>query len=280
MFIRCWGSRGGLPVSGPDFIRYGGDTTCIEVRSDNKDTVIIDAGTGIRNLGNSLNGDHNIRNLNLLFTHAHLDHIMGFPFFAPIYSEQTELSIFGSPCKNGPFETVLKEIMRNPYFPVDFDTIPSKVTFQDLSKDPFHIGSLKIIPIMLNHPNGGNGFRIEENNTSFVFLTDNELEDEQEDSRPTEYYQQFCKDADLLFHDAEFTEEEYPRFTAWGHSKYTDAAELAIQSKVSRFGLFHLNNRRTDDQMDELVKCAQDLIRSRGADTVCFGVRSNFQISL
>lgn len=280
MYIRCWGSRGGLPVSGPEFIRYGGDTTCIEVKSNNGDSVIIDAGTGIRNLGNTLSGKSNIGKMNLIFTHAHLDHIMGFPFFSPIYKEQTELTIFGNHCKTGSFETVLKEIMRDPYFPVDFDTIPSKIEFEDLSKEPFQIGSLTIIPIVLNHPNGATGFRIEEKDTSFVFLTDNELEDEQPDSRPTEYYQQYCQNADLLFHDAEFTEAEYPKFTAWGHSKYTDAAQLAINSGVSRFGLFHINNRRTDDKMDELVESAQEIIRSSGSEIECFGVGSAFEINL
>lgn len=267
-------------MSGPEFIRYGGDTTCIEVKSNEGDTVIIDAGTGIRNLGNSLFNQSDIREMNLIFTHAHLDHIMGFPFFSPIYKEQTELTIFGNHCKTGSFETVLKEIMRDPYFPVDFDTIPSKIEFEDLSKEPFQIGSLTIIPIVLNHPNGATGFRIEEKDTSFVFLTDNELEDEQPHSRPTEYYQQFCQNADLLFHDAEFTEAEYPNFTAWGHSKYTDAAQLAVKSGVSRFGLFHINNRRSDDQMDELVKDAQRIIRSSGSGIECFGVGSDFRINL
>ncbi len=279
MFIRCWGSRGSLPVSGPEFIRYGGDTTCIEVKSCQGDTLIIDAGTGIRNLGNALVTQD--KPLNLLFTHAHLDHIMGFPFFTPIYRENTQLNIFGNPRKTGPFETVLKEIMRDPYFPVDFDTLPSKISFQDITGEPFSIGTLKIQPILLNHPNGGGfGFRIEENSTSFVFLTDNELEDEQPESRPTDYFRQFCEGADLLFHDAEFTEQEYARFTAWGHSKYTDAVKLAVDSDVKRFGLFHINNRRSDDDMDELVRSAQDMIRTSGKNLECFGVGSSFQITL
>jgi phosphoribosyl 1,2-cyclic phosphodiesterase len=279
MNIRCWGSRGSFPVCGPGFDRYGGDTTCVEVRSGSGDIVVIDAGTGIRNLGYQL-GAMCEEPIHLIFTHAHLDHIMGFPFFLPIYNEKATLRIYGCPCSTGAFETVIKNIMRDPYFPVDFGALKANITFHNISETAFTIGSLSVTPITLNHPNGGCGLRIEENGRVFVFLTDNELGNDEPTSKPAEYFESFCRNADLLLHDAEYTEEEYPHFTAWGHSKFTDAVNLALSSGVKRMGLFHINSGRTDNQMDELVAHAQKLIYQSGSDMECFGVSSKFQISI
>ncbi|MCL2688929.1 MAG: MBL fold metallo-hydrolase [Chitinispirillia bacterium] len=279
MNIRCWGSRGSFPACGPEYNRYGGDTACVEVRSQSGDLLIIDAGTGIRKLGDLLETEPP-KSIHIIFTHAHLDHIMGFPFFVPIYNKSTKLHIYGPQTTAGSFESVLKNIMKDPFFPVEFDKLRADITFHDISQNPFTIGSLAITPIKLNHPNSGCGLRIEENGRAFVFLTDNELGDEDPGSNPTSYFESFCKGADLLFHDAEYTDEEYPLYIAWGHSKFTDAVRLALSSGVKKFGLFHINTRRTDDQMDELVKSAQEIVRENDSKMECFGVGFGFQCEL
>ena len=279
MNIRCWGSRGSFPACGPEYNRYGGDTACVEVQSQSGDILIIDAGTGIRKLGDLLEAKPP-KSIHLIFTHAHLDHIIGFPFFLPIYNKNTKLHIYGPQTANGSFESVLRTVMKDPFFPVEFDKLKADITFHNISEVNFCIGSLAITPIKLNHPNGGCGLRIEENGRAFVFLTDNELGDDDPGSNPASYFESFCRGADLLFHDSEYTDEEYPHHTAWGHSKFTDAVRLALSSGVKKFGLFHINTRRTDSQMDELVKNAQEIVRGSGSKMECFGVNSGFQCAL
>ncbi|NLG17477.1 MAG: MBL fold metallo-hydrolase [Fibrobacter sp.] len=279
MLVRCWGSRGSIPVSGPEYCRYGGDTTCVEVRSREGDLIILDAGTGIRNLGDRLIREKT-RKVNILFTHLHLDHIMGLPFFNPIYNRKFSINIYGCPFKVSSFETALHGIMKSPYFPVDLRQLPARVRFKDIMTKSFNIGSVKIKPIYLNHPNGGLGYRLEENGKVFVFLTDNELGYDLPGSQPFEYYQDFCRGADLLIHDAEFDREEYKKFRAWGHSMYTEAVELGIKAGVKRLGLFHIHNRRTDTQLESFLKDSKRIIDKNGCGMECFIVGNQFEINV
>jgi phosphoribosyl 1,2-cyclic phosphodiesterase len=267
-------------VSGAEFVRYGGDTSCVEVESDAGDVVLLDAGTGIRGFGDQFEaaGD---KDVHLVITHAHLDHITGFPHFAPLYNKHAVIRIYGCRCAAEPLETALRQLMRTPYFPVDFSALPAEISFREISAEPFAAGSLQLTPIRLNHPNGGCGFRIEERNKAFVFLTDNELEyGSRNGDEAALYFERFCENADLLFHDGEYTDEEYPKFASWGHSKYTDAVKLAIKVKAKKLGLYHINARRTDDEMDQIVRSARGIIEKNGADLECFGVGAGFEIEI
>jgi phosphoribosyl 1,2-cyclic phosphodiesterase len=279
MHIRCWGSRGQIPTCGPEYNKYGGDTTCLEIRSKTGDLIIIDAGSGIRHLGVKLMEEKRT-SFSLLFTHLHLDHIMGFPFFAPVYDRRTSFTVYGCPFNVSSFQEALHGMMQAPYFPVDLNNLPCKIRYKDILTQSFKIGSIRIKPIMLNHPNGGLGFRLEEGDTSFVFLTDNELGYDLPGAQAFETYRDFCEGADLLIHDAEFDKEEYSRFKAWGHSRYTDAVELAIKAGVSRLGLFHINNRRTDRQVDAMVKESRRIIERRGAAVECTAIGNTYEINL
>lgn len=279
MYIRCWGSRGQIPVSGSEFNKYGGDTTCIEVRSDEGNLIIIDAGSGIRHLGAELLKEKKTK-IHLLFTHLHLDHIMGFPFFGPAYNKQFSIAIYGSPFHLPNFREALHGMMQAPYFPVDLNSLSGKIRYRDILTKPFSIGSIRIKPIILNHPNGGLGFRFEEKGKVFVFLTDNELGSDLPGAQPFEAFREFSAGADLLIHDAEFNREEYARFRAWGHSQFTDAVELGIKAGVKRLGLFHLNNSRTDRQVDTMVADSQKLIAKRAVSLKCFAVGRSFVMTL
>jgi phosphoribosyl 1,2-cyclic phosphodiesterase len=279
MYIRCWGSRGSIPVSGPEYNKYGGDTTCIEIRSSRNDLIVVDAGSGIRLLGNKLMKEKT-KNISLLFTHVHFDHTIGFPFFAPCHAREARIAVYGRPFKQSSFKETLHGIIQAPYFPVDLLQFPAAISFKDIGTRPFSIGPVKITTISLNHPFGGLGFRFEENGKSFVFLTDNELSDHRPGTLDFTDFVAFCTGAELLIHDAEFDPAEYARFTGWGHSTYPEVIDLGIATGVKKLGLFHINNRRTDKEMDALVMKARALCRKRKTTMHCFGVSSTFEITL
>ena len=145
MRIRCWGSRGSIPVSGREYIKYGGDTTCLDIQSQSGDTIIIDAGTGIRRLGNQL-ADEGRFYYNFIFTHAHWDHVMGFPFFKPLYFSNAELIMHRCPFHSRFVESILKKVMSPPTFPVKFSDLKAKVIYEDACPFTFEIGSITITP--------------------------------------------------------------------------------------------------------------------------------------
>lgn len=276
MQIKCWGSRGSIPVSGKEYIKYGGDSTCVEIRGDDGRVIIIDAGTGIRSLGNRLH-EENCRSVDLFFTHVHWDHIFGFPFFRPIYRADFELRIHCPYSIN--IEKVLDHQMVAPFFPVTYDQIRADLVYIHDGQKVVELGKIAVEPIPLSHPNGGAGFKFKENGKSFVFMTDNELDYVHKDGLSLEAYRDFCAGADLLFHDAEYTESEYKKFRTWGHSSYVSALELAISAKVKRFGLIHFNQERTDWQIDEMISDCQKRL-GQVSSLECFGVNSGFSIRL
>jgi phosphoribosyl 1,2-cyclic phosphodiesterase len=279
MIIKIWGSRGSIPVSGKDFLKFGGDTTCVEIRSKSGDIIIIDAGTGIRRLGNLL-ADENCDDLNFVFTHAHWDHVMGFPFFRPLYSKQSTIRIYPCPFHSKFVETMLSKVMAPPNFPIKYSDITAQILYQDACPTEFDIGSIRVVPIALSHPNGGSGYRFIEDGKKFVFLTDNELGYIHSGGCSFEDYLEFSMAADLLIHDAEYTPDEYRTFIEWGHSVYTDALELALQAKVSQLGLFHLNQDRTDSAMDHIVDDCRQRITAKDSGLACFGAATDMVFKL
>ena len=159
-----------------------------------------------------------------------------------------------------------------PYFPIALDSVNANLSFTTLTGEEFAIGSVKITPIPLSHPNGGFGYRFSENGKTFVFLTDNELEHQHPGGLLYHDYVEFCRNADLLIHDSEFTDAEYVRTRSWGHSRYRKAVELACEAGVSRFGLFHHNQDRTDSAMLEIVQDCQHLARAKHPGPECFAM--------
>ena len=174
MIIKIWGSRGSIPVSGKEYLKYGGDTTCLEIRTKSGDIIIVDAGTGIRRLGNQL-AEEKCRDLNFIFTHAHWDHLMGFPFFKPLYCKSTRILLHRCPYHSKFVETILSKLMAPPNFPVKYADITAQLSYPDACPMAFEIGSVSVVPVALSHPNGGSGYKFIEDGRCFVFLTDNEL---------------------------------------------------------------------------------------------------------
>ncbi|MBA4356395.1 MAG: MBL fold metallo-hydrolase [Humidesulfovibrio sp.] len=279
MKVRCWGARGSVPVSGPEYVRYGGDTTCIEIRSKNDALLVIDAGTGIRRLGCLLQEQGRL-DLTLLFTHTHWDHVLGLPFFKPLYNPQAHIALYGSPGLQGNISTLLGRVMAPPLFPMSFTDLPARLegfTWQGAS---LQVDSLRVTRIALSHPNLGAGYRVEEDGKSFVFLTDNELSQHHRGGRSFEEYAAFCKGADLFVHDAEYTPEEYPARRGWGHSHFEDVARLAKAAGVRTLGLFHHNQERTDEGVDEVVRRCREVLSSPGPGPDCLALTQDSEFDL
>lgn len=279
MHIRCWGARGSIPVSGPEYNKYGGETTCIEIRGGGDALLVVDAGSGIRRLGLKLVTEARQR-LALLITHAHWDHLLGFPFFEPIHQPQWHIDLYGRPFEQTSVQQIISRTMGPPYFPLNYEDIEATLVFRELHEESFQVGSVEVTSILLNHPNLGLGYRFSEQGRSFVFLTDNELSYPEHGGRSYQEYVSFAQGADLLVHDAEFDAEDYATKRGWGHSLYTDALRLALDAGVRRFGLFHHNHERSDDAVDRIVADCRRVVAERGSTLEVFAVASTSEWSV
>ena len=271
MRIKIWGCRGSIPSPGADTSRYGGNTTCVEMRLADGSLVIIDAGSGIRNLGRELVRQKNPQRIHLLLTHAHWDHLQGFPFFLPAFQAACTIQVWGGPRPAGELRRFLQHQLEPPYFPVKFTSLPASIRFTRQSDSELRLGDTRIEAIPLTHPNGGYGFRFSEGAKTFVYLTDNELGHDHPGGLSTAKYAELCGGADLLLHDAQYTEEEYRITRGWGHSTFTAAEELGRAAQVRRFGMIHHDPQHTDLELDRI------LARRR---VECFGVTEGMEIQV
>jgi phosphoribosyl 1,2-cyclic phosphodiesterase len=205
---------------------------------------------------------------------------MGFPFFQPIYFTKTRIIMFGCPFAQASIKQIISKIMAPPNFPVNFEDIRADIIYHDACEESFTIKSMSITPIPLSHPNQGLGYRFTEDGKSFVFLTDNELTFKHPGGVDFQDYCDFSAGADLLVHDAEFTEEEYKKTKTWGHSVYRDALRLALEAGVRKFGLFHHNQERSDEGVDEIVADCRKIVANNNGDLECFAVHQGMEIEL
>lgn len=272
MFIKCWGARGSIPVSGAEYNRYGGDTTCMEIRNADDDIVVVDAGSGMRRLGNALLAEGRLE-FTLLFTHAHWDHVLGLPFFKPMYMPGSKIDIHGCPFDMDDLLSILRKVMNAPYFPVEYDQLMSTRHHTIACGLDMTVGNMRVTSMPLNHPNKGQGYKFAEDGKSFVFLTDNELDFEHEGGGTYADYLAFSKGADLLVHDAEYLLGEYEKLTrGWGHTYYLRALDLAVDAGVRAFGLFHHNQDRDDAAVDRMVEDCRAAAAEKGADLEVFAM--------
>ena len=279
MKIRCWGARGSIPVSGAEYVTYGGDTTCMEIRTRENDIIVVDAGSGIRRLGSLLVQEKRDQ-ISMVFTHAHWDHILGFPFFKPAYRKGTAIQMFGCPQAQESIQDMISRTMEAPYFPVNFQDLQADFSYHEACESSFSIKTVTLTPIPLSHPNQGFGYRFTENGKSFVFLTDNELGYQHPGGLTFEDYVQFSRGADFLIHDAEFTPEEYRHTRTWGHSVYTEALRLALEAKVATFGIFHHNQERSDLSLGQLVEDCRRIVAERGEQMDVLALTQDTEIHL
>ena len=279
MQIIFWGCRGSIPVPGKDTLRYGGNTTCVEVRLGDGTVIILDAGTGIRNLGKDLLKRNDLHELYLFFTHPHWDHIAGFPFFAPAYSDKYLIHIRGGPIAKETIKGYLEHQMQQPFFPVRLQSMKARFDFTSGVPIVRNIGTSVVTPITLSHPIGY-GFKISEGDTSLVFLPDNELDFKHENGAALYQYINFCRDADLLIHDTQYTDEEYRKAEGWGHSRYSSVVNLAVKAKVKRLCIFHHNPDHSDDDVDMIYSACSKLITVQKSTLQCFAPQEGSEISI
>ena len=281
MRIRVWGCRGSLTTAGREVVRYGGYTTCVEVRLEDGTLLILDAGSGIHKLGNRLLGESGLTDLYLLLTHSHWDHLTGFPFFTPAYMAKYAIHVRGGPDAKNSLLNFLRHQMDPPYFPVEFSVLKARFDFGSNEGGEMSIGSAHVVPIPLSHPNGGYGFRIVEKGKSFVFLTDTELGFSHPGALREEDYLEAARGADLLLHDAQYSDEEYAgRTRGWGHSTYTRAADFAARAGVRRLGTFHHDPDHGDAEIDASIRLCRKVLRERRSSVSCFGAAEGLEIRL
>lgn len=267
MKIRFWGTRGSIAVPGKDTTFYGGNTTCLEITLKSGRTVIVDAGTGIRRLGERFLSSGQEVDIHLLITHIHWDHVLGFPFFGPIFNPTTRILIDGYPtCMKG-LRYTFDNKMGDGFFPVRFDDLKARIEYRDeIRRKPLHLDSVTIDTIPLNHPQGGFGYRFREGDSKLVFITDNELENSGKRDRHTKACIRFCEGADVLIHDAQYTPDEIEERKGWGHSDFVSTVDLAAKASVGRLILFHHDPTRKDPELTDIKDRCDTLATEAGAE--------------
>jgi len=259
--VRIWGCRGSLPTPGPDRVRYGGNTSCVEVSLSDGSHAIFDAGSGIRELGLQL-AEAGGTTFHVCLTHLHLDHLEGLAFFAPVWSRGTEVHVWGPA---SPLRTLEQRITRwfsPPLFPVTLAQVPSRIVFHDVLHEPWQIGGLRISAQPVWHAGPTVGYRIEGDGAVLAYIPDHEpaLAADLAD-RPPDWISGFAvaESADVLLHDAQYSEEEYLAHVGWGHSSIQDAIAFARIAGVGQLILFHHDPAHGDDELEALQATACEL---------------------
>jgi phosphoribosyl 1,2-cyclic phosphodiesterase len=265
--VRLLGVRGSIPVADPSVARYGGNTSCVELTLGDGSVVILDAGTGIRGLGQELAGRG--EPVHILLTHLHLDHIQGLMFFAPFFEPGREVTVWGPPSTDGPLRERLARYLSAPVAPIEIRDLPARVTFRSCSGGPWRLGSATVEAALVNHRGHTLGYRISDGGTTLCYLPDHEpaLGQSLEDSA-SEWISGFrlARGASLLIHDGQYADDEYPAHLGWGHCGLSDALRFALRTEVRQLLLFHHDPEHDDARLDALESEARARWASLGGD--------------
>jgi phosphoribosyl 1,2-cyclic phosphodiesterase len=258
MKVKVWGCRGSLPSPGPENIRYGGNTSCVQV--NHKDTcIILDAGSGLQRLAKNLSPA--IREVHILLTHLHIDHTIGLGFFPPLFDPDVEVHIWGPAASGEALLYRLRKYFSPPLFPIRLSELPSHPVIHELDKADFSIGEVKIHSEFICHPGPTLGYRLAVGKAVLAYLPDHELQlgscTFPLDAEWTSGFE-IAKHADLLFHDGSYTAEEYSGKIGWGHSSVKDAVAFAKMCGVKKLSVFHHEPARSDEQVDQMLKEATE----------------------
>jgi phosphoribosyl 1,2-cyclic phosphodiesterase len=280
MRLRFWGTRGSIAAPGPDTNHFGGNTSCIELATDDGARMVLDCGTGARPLGNEMmKSAQGPINATILLTHTHWDHIQGFPFFAPLFAPSNHFKVYGPEGAHVSLRDVLAGQMEHHYFPVELDQLAARITYGDLGEGTHQIDGLRVNAQQMNHPSPTLGYRIEADGVSVCYLSDHEpfceevwregaikparfdLIADDGDRRHAEY----MTNADLVIHEAQYTPEEYPAKKDWGHSTFSYVVGLAAVAGVRKLILTHHDPSHDDAFVERIEQRAQRLVEQLGS---------------
>jgi phosphoribosyl 1,2-cyclic phosphodiesterase len=268
MQLRFFGVRGSVPTPGSATVRYGGNTVCVEARLADGTVIIFDGGTGIRELGKVLLAEHHQGPFSLLLTHVHWDHIMGLPFFGPLWRKGTTVSIYPLANESHQDSARRRSLFDGVHFPVRGSDIPARLDVLEPDAAEWRIGSARIRRVALNHPGGAQGFRLDDaDGSSVAYLTDNELAPAGSGSAATEALARFAAGVSVLIHDAQYDEREIHDKRGWGHSSLDSVLELGDKAETPHLVLFHHDPDRDDDALDAIGWHAQAHLRRKKSAT-------------
>lgn len=251
MRVRLWGTRGSLPTPGPETVRYGGNTSCVELRVSEDRMVILDAGSGIRRLGTTIDG--RVARIDVLLSHLHLDHIIGLGFFGPLFRQDHEVHIWGPSSNQLDVRSRLTRYLSQPLFPVRVHDLPCDPALHDVPLGRFELPDVEVTAMLVCHPGPTVGYRITDGRSVLAYLPDHEPALSGFPERP-DWTSGFdlARDADLLLHDAQYTTEEYRERVGWGHSAVADTIAFAASAGARQLVPFHHDPGHTDADLDAL----------------------------
>ena len=292
MKVTFWGTRGSIPAPGPDTRRYGGNTSCVEVRAGGH-VLIFDAGTGLRPLGLALMRDFGSRSftVHLFISHTHWDHIQGFPFFMPAASPEVTIQIHGAPGPGRSLEKVLRGQMEPEYSPIGLGDLAAIVDVHEFRGDEIEIGDVRVAAMYLNHPGMNLAYRVSAGGRRLVYATDHEpyahtldlsrgREGRAFGQRLDDTLVEFAADADLLIGDAQYTDEEYAGRVGGGHSSLSATVALAVAARVKALALYHHDPMHGDDVIAGMERTARETLTAQGAAIQCFAAAEGQSLSI
>jgi phosphoribosyl 1,2-cyclic phosphodiesterase len=290
-FVRFWGTRGSIPTPGHGTRRYGGNTSCVEIRFD--DTLFIcDGGTGLRELGLALLARKSEGvEAHMFFSHMHWDHIQGFPFFVPAYAPKNHLHVYEVEQSDTRVQRLLHGQMRSEYFPVTFADLGATISAGFFEQRALTIDGVTVRCLEQNHPGKSYAYSFEKNGTKVVYATDSELDltlrNREESLRDTAALRElpaelvkFVDGADLLIADAQYTDAEYPAKVGWGHARANTVVDLAVQADVRQCALFHHDPMQVDEAVDAKVSVGRERAARATRAPVLFGAREGLELKL
>jgi phosphoribosyl 1,2-cyclic phosphodiesterase len=252
MIVRFYGVRGSTAVPGAHTIKYGGNTSCVHIELETGHDLVLDAGTGIRMLGKKLITKSTP--VNIMLSHGHWDHIQGYPFFDPIYQPNRDINVYISVVSGHKLLSSLFAQMDGTNFPIKVEDLPSNnmAHFKGIESELYEREGIKVIKRPINHPGGGIAYKINENDMTCAYVTDNELDPPYEMSTNYDEWVKYLHGVDVLIHDAQYTEDDMPHKHGWGHSLISQVRQLATDAEVKLLVMFHHDPDRSDSDLDEI----------------------------